>query len=256
MPRRTPWIERKFAVTASLTMFPNVLERLRGTPARLEDRVSGLTPERLRHHDGEGWSIQETVGHLIQVEPLWLGRIDDFSHGLERLRPADMSNKNTYDADYNSENISKLLAEFRRVRGQLVTQLEAMSEANLTHEAIHPRLNQPMRVLDLMIFAAEHDDHHLVTITDRLRRVGGLPMEENADLMPVLQLEDLDALKAAREHLAQNGYRTQVGPFAELPEAEWQDWMTPSNGGYLLYLERAHYAPAMDMLGKFFGCAG
>lgn len=32
--------------------------------------------------------------------------------------------------------------------------------------------------------------------------------------------------------------------------------MTPAHGGYLLYLEKDEYEPAMDMLGKFFGCTG
>jgi hypothetical protein len=48
--------------------------------------------------------------------------------------------------------------------------------------------------------------------------------------------------------------QTRVGPFEELPEAERQDWMTSANGGYLFYLEKAKYEPAMTMLGKFFGC--
>jgi hypothetical protein len=79
-------------------------------------------------------------------------------------------------------------------------------------------------------------------------------MDENAGLIPVLQLDDLEALKAARKHLEANGYKTRVGPFDELPEAERQDWMTPANGGHLFYLEQAKYEPAMTMLGKFFGC--
>ncbi len=35
--------------------------------------------------------------------------------------------------------------------------------------AHHPRLNRPMRILDLMVFAAEHDDHHLARISELLR---------------------------------------------------------------------------------------
>ncbi|GEM_PF-3348018 len=79
-------------------------------------------------------------------------------------------------------------------------------------------------------------------------------MEENAELMPVLQLEDLAALEAAQEHLGNHGYKTRVGPFSELPVEAHEDWMTPENGGYLFYLEKAKYEPAMTMLGEFFGC--
>ncbi|MBE3135108.1 MAG: DinB family protein, partial [Acidobacteria bacterium] len=37
---------------------------------------------------------------------------------------------------------------------------------------LHPRLNQRIRLLDLMVFAAEHDDHHLARLSELLR-LGG-----------------------------------------------------------------------------------
>ncbi len=81
-------------------------------------------------------------------------------------------------------------------------------------------------------------------------------MEEPRDLIPVLQLEDREALQAAQNHLGAHGYRTRVGPFDELPEDEREDWMTPANGGYLFYLEREKYEPAMTLLGEVFGYTG
>jgi len=173
VPRKALWIERQFTFDLPLTMFPNVLERLRGTPARVEERVAGLMSERLRARVGEGWSIQETVGHLIEVEALWIGRLDDFAQGLERLRPADMSNRRTIDADYNAREAAAVLAGFRAVRGELVGRLERLADEDIARTALHPRLGQPMRVLDLMVFAAEHDDHHLAGITEILGAQGG-----------------------------------------------------------------------------------
>ncbi len=147
-------------------MFPNVLERLRGTPARIRDRVMGLDAAQLRERKGDAWSIQENVGHLIHVEALWLGRLDDFADGLAHLRPADMSNRATNEADYNSLSSEEILAEFTAVRKDLTRRLEELGDAAIEHAAKHPRLGQPMRVLDLMVFAAEHDDHHLARISE------------------------------------------------------------------------------------------
>ena len=79
-------------------------------------------------------------------------------------------------------------------------------------------------------------------------------MSEQTYLIPVLQLGDLDALKAAKAHLGEEGYQTKIESFAALPETEHQEWMTAGAGGYLFYLEESNYKPAMDMLGKFFGC--
>jgi uncharacterized damage-inducible protein DinB len=169
MPEKMPWVERRFAFDLPISMFPAVLERLRGTPARIEDRLRGLGPDDLRRRPGDAWSIQETVGHLIEVEALWLGRLDDFAAGLEELRPADMSNRRTEEADYNARDAGEVLAGFRRVRAAFVERLEGLSDEEIARAAHHPRLDQPMRVLDLMVFAAEHDDHHLARITEILR---------------------------------------------------------------------------------------
>jgi hypothetical protein len=35
--------------------------------------------------------------------------------------------------------------------------------------AIHPRLNKPMRLVDMLFFQAEHDDYHLARISDLIR---------------------------------------------------------------------------------------
>jgi hypothetical protein len=51
----------------------------------------------------------------------------------------------------------------------LVTQLEGADQADWVRSALHPRLKTPMRLLDLAFFVAEHDDHHLATISELLR---------------------------------------------------------------------------------------
>lgn len=172
MPRKVPWFERQFSFELPLSMFPNVLERLRGTPARVEERVGGLAPERLRTRVGEAWSIQENVGHLIELESIWIGRLDEFAQGLERLRAADLSNRSTFDADYNARDTAAVLAGFRAIRGELVRRLEQLPDEAIARTALHPRLGTPMRVLDLMVFVAEHDDHHLAAITEILKTFG------------------------------------------------------------------------------------
>jgi uncharacterized damage-inducible protein DinB len=109
------------------------------------------------------------VGHLIEVEALWLGRMEDFAAGREILRPADMSNKSTEAADYNAKNLAEVLSGFRKVRSRFVEELERLDDRAIERTALHPRLNQPMRILDMMVFVAEHDDHHLARITELLR---------------------------------------------------------------------------------------
>jgi uncharacterized damage-inducible protein DinB len=164
------WVKREFKLGIPLEMFPNIIERLRGTPARLEDRLLRLPSEVLTHKEGDAWSIQEHAGHLLDLGTLDQVRLDDFEAGVETLRPADMENRKTYEAEHNKRDIREILAEFRKERCAFVQRLESYDKTFIVREALHPRLKQPMRVVDLAFFIAEHDDHHLARITEISKR--------------------------------------------------------------------------------------
>jgi uncharacterized damage-inducible protein DinB len=168
--QRRIWFERKFALGLPPESFPDILERVRGTPARLEERVRGLGSEALARRAGDAWSIQENVGHLLDLEALWAGRLEDFARGADRLRSADLDNRKTHEARHNEAAIEVLLSGFRRARFETVARLEALGPADLERGALHPRLGQPMTVVDHMFFVAEHDDHHLAAIGELIRR--------------------------------------------------------------------------------------
>ena len=131
--------------------------------------MANVAPDIRTRRSGGGWSVQEHVGHLADLEPLWTGRLDDFEAGAATLRPADLTIRATWEARHNSRPLSELLEAFRTRRGNLVARVEAMSEAELSLTALHPRLQQPVTVVDQLFFVAEHDDHHLASITRLLR---------------------------------------------------------------------------------------
>ena len=151
---------------------PEILERLRGTPLRLAERASLAPPRLLTVRAGGAWSIQDHVGHLLDLEALWAGRLDDFDGGQEALRPADLENRATWEAEHNSRPLSDLLAGFHGARSEILARCEGMDERDLARTAFHPRLRQPMTVADLLFFVAEHDDHHLASITQLIRHGG------------------------------------------------------------------------------------
>jgi uncharacterized damage-inducible protein DinB len=167
---RQPWFQRQFTFDLPVSAAPGVVERLRGTPARIENRLAGIPASRLTARQGEHWSIQENVGHLWDLEPLWMARIEDLARGRGTLQPADLENRKTHEANHNARPLNELLAGFREARSDLVIQLEAADEADWLRSGLHPRLQAPMRLLDLAFFVAEHDDHHMATITELIRR--------------------------------------------------------------------------------------
>jgi len=169
MPGRWPWFERKFTFDFPVGKFPDIVERLRGTPWRVEALTRRLTPDVLTRRDGTSWSIQENVGHLVDVEPLWLGRIDEMLAGAEVMREADLTNAGTFAADHHARPLKRVLASVHQVRRELIDKLEALTEAQWACSSVHPRTKIPMRVVDLCVFAADHDDYHLARITELKR---------------------------------------------------------------------------------------
>jgi len=158
------WFERKFEFTFPVDQCPNVCARLRGTPARLEEAVRGVARDRLVRKPGKKWSAQEHAGHLLDLDPLWMARLDDFFTNKSTLTTADLSNRKTDDAHHNQRPIGDILAEFRGARSRLVSRVETIDPAIIARTILHPRLQTPMRLVDHLYFAAEHDDHHLAHI--------------------------------------------------------------------------------------------
>ena len=169
------WFDRTFELGLPAAAAPALLERLRRVPDRLEAAVRGLSSNVLTCRVGGRWSIQENAGHLMDLEPLWDRRLDDFDRGAEVLAPADLENRRTHDARHNDAPIGRILAGFRDSRERILERLEKMSPAELARVSQHPRLRQPMSVVDLCFFVAEHDDHHLATIDALARSLGAMP---------------------------------------------------------------------------------
>ena len=165
-----PWIERTWEFDFPAGLYPSIVERLRGTPARIAELVEGLSPGVLVRTDGDTWSIQRNVGHLLDLEALPAARLDDFLAGKEVLTAADMSNRLTHEAGHDEASFGVLLAAFRRRRGELVERLEALEPADFERTALHPRLQTPMRLVDMCLFQADHDDHHLARISELKQR--------------------------------------------------------------------------------------
>ena len=158
------WFERKFDFSFPESLHPNLCVRLRGTPARIEEMVRSCPRELLVRRPRDKWSAQEHIGHLLDLEPLWLGRVDDYLAGAAELRPADLSNRKTHEARHNERSLSEILADFRVERLRLVDRVSGIEPELFGRTMPHPRLKTPMRLVDHLYFVAEHDDHHLARV--------------------------------------------------------------------------------------------
>lgn len=155
------WFDRSFDFSFKQNIFPAIIERLNGTSIRLEAKIDQIPAQLLELTPDEKWSIKENIGHLTDLEPLWHGRLDDIIEHKEYLRSADLENKKTDFAQHNKTDIKKLLSQFQKQREITLNKLAKLNELDVYKTALHPRLKKPMRTMDLFLFVAEHDDHHL-----------------------------------------------------------------------------------------------
>ena len=161
--KRTPWFERAFPAIEDNGLLPGILERLEGTPHRLRALLAGV------EHSIQvetGWSLAHELGHLNDLEPLWLQRAGDILDGKADLTAADLSNRKTHEADHGQRSLSDHIDSFERNRQAFVSRLRAASAHDLDRASKHPRLGTPMRLVDLAFFVAEHDDHHMARLRE------------------------------------------------------------------------------------------
>jgi hypothetical protein len=166
MSKKVKWLERKFDTPVSLEQAGELIERLKNTPSRLEALVKKLPNEILTRRDGDSWSIQENAGHLQMADLLFSGRLDDYLQDASQLRPADVSGGRTDVEEFNAKEFDSILAGFRRRRDTYVARLMKLNREDLEKSSLHPRLNKPMRLCDMLYFQAEHDDHHINRIEE------------------------------------------------------------------------------------------
>ena len=155
---------RPYAITSIDTLVDGVLDRLHG-PITAMTTAGAHVSEACRVHDRRlAW-----LRRLWEFLRVRLDQRDDAVLGPV-LRAADMTNRKTHEGGHNERPIAELLHEFRRERERFVARLDAWDESLVSLTALHPRLNQPLRVIDLAFFIAEHDDHHLTRMTELARQ--------------------------------------------------------------------------------------
>ena len=169
MSGRIKWGDRRFDFQLPPALYPEQIERLRGMPVRLEDRLRTIPAVILTRREGERWSIQENAGHLLDIEPLFMKRVEEYEAGAATLHAADMTNRKTYEARHNERPIAAILSAFRRERTRLVDRLGGWEPATFGRVAVHPRLKRLMNVTEMLFFQAEHDDFHLARISELAR---------------------------------------------------------------------------------------
>lgn len=159
-----PWFERDLKFGKPVELLPYFLERLEGSIYRVEQKVKNIDDAFLSKRFAGKWSIKENIGHLAEVDEIGNKRLDEMVQGVPILSPAVFEPQ-----DYNPWPIEKVLEFFKTTRLSNLKKYDKISASDLLKSSLHPRLKVQMTPVDLAWFDAEHDDHHLVKITNILR---------------------------------------------------------------------------------------
>lgn len=165
------WFDRKFDFSFGMEKYPLLRERLQLAPSCYHEATASLHEPVLHIAPANRWSIKTHIGHLRILEPLWQRRFQDIANGMVTLSPADLNNAATHEADFDGMPLPELLADFEVERKKTLAILDRLTVDDFSKSSFHPRLRQPMRIIDLMYFIAEHDDHHLTTINELIKHV-------------------------------------------------------------------------------------
>ena len=171
MSHKENWLEKQFDFDFPASKYVEFLQFLRETPAKIEILVKELSKEVLIRRDEDSWSIQENIGHFLAAESLFLGRLDDYENNAPVLRPARFEDNPTDKANFNERDIHRILDEFRAQREIYISRLDALKPEDFEKSILHPRLNKPMRLCDMLSFHVAHDEHHLTSSPAKERRL-------------------------------------------------------------------------------------
>lgn len=159
-----PWSQRQLPFGKGADEFPNLIERLRGTPARVADLLSNQSIERLVLRVQGRWCAMEHVAHLLLLDQRFHARIDDFLALRPTLCRIELGDQHHWLELTRSRHPGDLLEEYRLTRLDLVRRTSALQGHFLQHKAVHPCLGSAYTPVDMALWIAEHDDHHLLAM--------------------------------------------------------------------------------------------
>jgi hypothetical protein len=162
--KKIEWFDRQFNFGQPAGMLPFHLERLKGTIARIEQKVAGVDEAVLSNKWNGKWSIKENIAHLAEVDEIATRRIDEIVQGISPFSPAVVQP----GRDYNAMPVAEIVKLFRTNRTKNLERFRQLADHEFGKSSLHPRLKVTMTPVDLALFDAEHDDHHLVRVDEIL----------------------------------------------------------------------------------------
>lgn len=144
--------------------YTQILDELEQIPSVISELTHGLSREQWRWAPEGKWSTAINAGHLLTIESLWIGRLDNFVLGNEVLRAWNGTNNDTVDARFNEQNPKAIMEDFESIRSVHVKLLRKYEGKENELQARHPVTNAVVSLHRHVEVMLEHDHQHINTI--------------------------------------------------------------------------------------------
>jgi rubrerythrin len=145
---------------------PNqIISTLEKIPAQVEELIGGVDEALLsRRPSQEEWCVKEIVGHIIEVERLFLNRVRTIinSQGIPELPSAAPPWKLHEDKQYEHWKGSELISQLNETRQVTLAFLYNLKGEDWTRQGSNQ--GSPVSLLDLGTWLANHDAGHVAQI--------------------------------------------------------------------------------------------
>lgn len=135
------------------------LDTLAAFPAALRQQVQPLADAALRYKPEGEWSAIENVGHLIDIENLWMARFRQMLAAENPALPAIDVDETVRQRDYQHKDPANLLHRFAEQRAETVEFVRGLKPLHLERTGIHPVRGEITLAQGIAIMA-NHDRLH------------------------------------------------------------------------------------------------
>ena len=111
------------------------------------------------------WSIQQLLGHIIDTERIFSYRALAISRGERQALPSFDENEYLLHAQYESQDFTDILTQYRHVRQATISLIESFSTIQANQLGNANGQSVSARALSWMI--AGHEKHHIQVIKER-----------------------------------------------------------------------------------------
>ena len=167
------WGRDKGSPDNAMTGHAEIIERVKGLPARIAVEIDGLSEAELSWRAAQGgWSIREVCGHLRDIGEWWVHRLHVMLTEDDPLLPSFDQEAFVREGRYQEVEVAAVLGEMTRLRLEVVDILSGLAPDGWERTGRHETRGR-ITIRQAMEFVIQHDEGHLDQVRELKEKATG-----------------------------------------------------------------------------------